>query len=182
MTQKTNNNEIFVTRLLCSAVIDNTCSKIVARKEWFDNYKKMLDDASLNKIDLFQSHTPFKFGDGQTILFEKRAIIPAKIRDTECKIDVEIVNAKIPLFLSKSSLKKANTVIDLQNDTVKMFDKSIDVKLSSNGHYAIDISPTDVLNFHEIEQVLVFENYKSNSEKNKSINENSLTVWPCIVR
>ena len=32
----------------------------------------------------------------------------------------------------------ANTVFHLQNDTVKMFEKSTDVKLSSNGHYTID--------------------------------------------
>ena len=61
------------------------------------------------------------------------------------------MNAKIPLLLSNSSLKKANTVTHFQNDTVKRFDKNINVKLSSNGHYAIDILPTDVLNFHEIE-------------------------------
>ena len=47
-----------------------------------------------------------------------------------------------------------------------MFDKSIDVKLC---HDAIDILPTHVLNFHEIGQVLVFENYKSNSEKTKAL-------------
>ena len=54
MTQEMNNNKILVTEMLCSAVIDNACSKIVAGKEWFDNYTKMLDDTSLNKIDLFQ--------------------------------------------------------------------------------------------------------------------------------
>ena len=99
--------------MLYSAVIDNTCCKTIAGNEWFDNYTKKLDDTSLNKIDLFQSDTPFKFGDGQKILSEKRAIIWAKIGDTECKIDVEIVNVKIALFLSKLSLKTANTVIDL---------------------------------------------------------------------
>ena len=41
--------------------------------------------------------------------------------------------------------------------------------MSSNRHYVIDILPTDVLNFHEIEQVLVFENYNSNSEKTKAL-------------
>ena len=63
-----------------------------------------------------------------------------------------------------------------------MFDQCTDKKFSSNGHQAIDILPADVFNFHEIDQVLVFENYESNSEKNKSINENSLAVRPCIVR
>ena len=66
MTQETN-NEIFVSEMLCSAVIDTTCSKNVAGKEWFDNYTKMFDDTLLNKIDLFQSRTPFKFGDGRKI-------------------------------------------------------------------------------------------------------------------
>ena len=48
-----------------------------------------------------------------------------------------------------------------------MFD--CQVKLSSNGNYAIDILQTDVLHFHEIEQVLLFENYKSHLEKTKSL-------------
>ena len=91
---------------------------------------------SFNKINLFQSHTPFKFGDGRKIV---PAIVPANIGDTECKIDVNIVNAKIPLLLSKSSVKKANTVVNLQNDRVKTFHESTDVKLSRNGHHAIDI-------------------------------------------
>ena len=109
--------------MLCSAVIDTAYSKTIAGKEWFDNYTKILDETLLNKIDLFESHTPFKSGDGRNILSEKRAILPAKIGGTEYIINVEILNAKTPLLLSKSSLKKANTVIDLQNDIVKMFDK-----------------------------------------------------------
>ena len=129
----------------------------------------MLDDTLLNKIDLFQLQTLFKFGDRWKILSEKRGIIPAKIWDTKCKIDVEIVNAKIPLLLNKLPLKKVNIVIDLQNDRVKITDKSIDVTLSSKSHCTIDILPADVLNFYEIEQVLVFENYKSNLEKIKAL-------------
>ena len=39
------------------------------------------------------------------------------IGDSENKIDVEIVNAKIPSLLRKSYLKKANAVIDLQNNS-----------------------------------------------------------------
>ena len=58
----------------------------------------------------------------------------AKSRNPECKIDVEIVSFKIPLLLSKSSSKEANTVIDSQNDRVKIFDKNIVLKSSSNGH------------------------------------------------
>ena len=68
--------------MLCSAVIDIACPKSIAGKEWFNNYTKMLGGTSLNKIVLFQSHNPFKYGDGQKILSEKRAINPAEIGDT----------------------------------------------------------------------------------------------------
>ena len=91
----------------CSAVIDTACSKTVAGKEWFNNYTKMLDDTSLNKIDLFQSHTPFKFDAARKIMSEKREIILVKLVETECKFDVDTVNAKIPLLINKSSLKES---------------------------------------------------------------------------
>ena len=120
--------------MLCSAVIDTTCSKTVAGKKWFDNYTKTLYDTSINITDSFQLHTPFKFGDDRKTFSEKREIIPAKIGDTECKIDVEIKNAKIPLLLIKSSWQRANIVIDLQNERLKMFDQCTDKKFSSNGH------------------------------------------------
>ena len=63
-----------------------------------------------------KSNTPFRFSDGRKVYSQNKATIPAKIGKTPCNIKVEIVDAKIPLLLSKSSLKKANTLVDLQND------------------------------------------------------------------
>ena len=60
---------------------------------------------------------------------QNKATIPVKIGKTPCNIEINIVDAKIPLLLSKSSLKKANTLINLQNHKVTMFDKDIDNKL-----------------------------------------------------
>ena len=93
--------------------------------------------------------------------------IPANLGKTPCNREVEIFDAKIPLLLSKSSLKKANTSIDLQNDKVTMFEEDIDIKLSSNGHYATDILPTDIYSFNDVNEVLIFENYRSEFEKIK---------------
>ena len=42
---------------------------------------------------------------------------------TECFISVEIVNEKLPLLLSKQSLRNDHTVIDIANDKVNVFDK-----------------------------------------------------------
>ena len=68
----------------------------------------------------------------------KQAVLPAKIGSTKCSIKAEVVKANIPLLLSKESLKRADTVLDLKNDTAEMFGKP--VKFTSSGHYCIDIS------------------------------------------
>ena len=114
-----------------------------------------------------KSNTPFKFSDGRKVYSQNKATIPGKIGKTPCSIEVEIVDAKIPLLLSKSSLRKANTLIDRQNDKVTVFDEDIDIKLSSNGHYAIDILPTNIYSFNDVNEVLIFENCRSEFEKIK---------------
>ena len=43
--------------------------------------------------------------------------------ETECFISVEMVNEKLPLLLSKQSLRNDHTVIDIANDKVNVFDK-----------------------------------------------------------
>ena len=86
-----------------------------------------------------------------------KATIPAQIAQTNCSIEVEIIDADIPILLSKSSLQKADTVLDFKNDKLKMFNKKLDFKLSSNEHYAVNILPNDVSNFHETKQILPSE-------------------------
>ena len=96
-----------------------------------------------------------------------KATIPAHIAQTNCSIEVEIIDTDIPLLLSKPCLQKADTVLDLKNDKVKMFNKNVDFKLSSNGHYPVTILPNDVSHFHETEQILILEQCTSEAEKIK---------------
>ena len=96
-----------------------------------------------------------------------KATIPAQIAQTNCSNEVEIIDTDIPLLLSKPCLQKADTVLDLKNDKVKMFNKNVDFKLSSNGHYPVNILPNDVSHFHETEQILILEQCTSEAEKIK---------------
>ena len=65
--------------------------------------------------------------------------IPAKLGMVNCYIEAEVVDCEIPLLLSKGSLKRAQTVLDLNNDKVTMFGKPIDVHFTSSGHYCVNI-------------------------------------------
>ena len=108
-------NEVFAIESSCSAVIDTACTRTVCGEKWFNNFlEKTCDD-----IPTYSSSRAFKFGDGKVVNCFKWANIPVHIGNTSCKIDTEIVKADIPLLLSKSSIKKANTVLDLKEDKVK---------------------------------------------------------------
>ena len=61
------------------------------------------------------------------------------------------------LLLSKSSLKKADTYINFKYDKVQMFDRDIDVCMSTNRYYTVEILSENVCNFDSIEHCLIFE-------------------------
>ena len=91
-------------------------------------------------------------------------IFAVVIADKNCKIKAEIVNENTPLLLSKSSLKKAQTVIDLDNDKAMILVKEINLHQSTSSHYCIDISPSSCSNIEEIlylEKDLSKEQYKA---------------------
>ena len=134
-----------------SVIIDTACTKAVSGEKYFFNFMKCLDDIALNKVHVVPSRKICKFGDDRKVYSKYKAIIPAKISKTECYIQTEIVNEKIPLLLSKSSLKKVDTYKNIKEDKVRMFDQDINVCMSSNGHYAVKILPEKVSNLDSIE-------------------------------
>ena len=50
-----------------------------------------------------------------------------------------------------------------------MFNKDVDFKLSSNGHYAVNILPNDISNFHKTEQIIILEQCTIEAEKIKTL-------------
>ena len=116
------------------------------------NYKKDLPCQLESQIKSVESNTSFKFGDGQKLLSYKKVTLPANIAGINCFIDIELVKEKIPLLLSKCSLKKAKAVIDIANDKITIFDKKIDLYFSTSGHYYIDIYPRngETNNYEEV--------------------------------
>ena len=105
--------------------------------EILHQYEMNMKDA---EIQSSFSNRSFRFGDGQIVKSFKQVVLPAKIRSAKCSIKTEVVKANIPLLLSKESLKKADTVLDLKNDTAEMFGKPVKLHFNSSGHYCIDIS------------------------------------------
>ena len=78
-----------------------------------ENYgSKITLKTSLNQVEISESNKVFKFIDGRKVIATSKAKLPAQIGNTKCFIKAEIVQEKIPLLLSKTSLKEAGTVLN----------------------------------------------------------------------
>ncbi|CAC5417756.1 unnamed protein product [Mytilus coruscus] len=116
---------VFVAEAYNAAVIDTACSKTVCGSKWLYEFVESLDPG-LDQITCFESHVPFKFGDGQTVYSYQKVIIPALIGSVKCSIETEVVDSEIPLLLSKTSLKRASIILDLSNCKVTMLGQLVD--------------------------------------------------------
>ena len=160
-------HEILVTESFGSAVIDTACTKTVCGEKWMNMYLKMLNDEGQRNVCTSKSEQSFKFGDGEVKKSFLNVTIPAKIGSTACKIETEVVKSDIPLLLSKASLKKANTVIDLQNDTAVMFGENVNLEFNSSGHYCVNILDRHYENNQDEEVLIAQENMTTDQKKKK---------------
>ena len=56
------------------------------------------------------------------------------------KIISDVVDADIPLLLSKTAMKRARMTLNFNNDTAEMFGKRIKLLCTMSGHYHVPIS------------------------------------------
>ena len=147
-------------------ILDSGCSKTVCGEVWLSCYLDILDDSDKQNIRYENSSSVFKFGDGVLFKALKSVIFPCIIANKKVNIRADIISCNIPLLLSKSSMKRAGMVLDMSNDTVRVFDKVIKLKSTSIGHYVLPIYK--ILNSDDVNDILWTYNYdfhKGNVEK-----------------
>lgn len=99
--------------------------------------------------------------------------VSAKIGQTKCHIETEVVPVDIPLLLSKTSLKRAKTELDIENDKATMFKKPVPLEITSSGHYCVSIVDKDCTttceNEPQADEVLAITDNMSKDEKHKAM-------------
>ncbi|KAJ8039824.1 hypothetical protein HOLleu_13947 [Holothuria leucospilota] len=126
-----------------AAVIVTACTKTVCGQAWLDNYKSKLHSVSSDVKSSSTSKQEFHFGDGVTVASKEKVVLPAMIGNTYCDIATEVVSCDIPLLLSKDSLKRANAVLDLANDTATILGQSIPLECTPSGHHCVNLQGTE---------------------------------------
>jgi transposase InsO family protein len=161
-------NTIFMMEASAAAVIDTACTRTVCGEEWLENYEGLIENKTLIKAE--DSQIAFRFGDGKMVNSYKQVVIPAIIAGKRCNIRAEVVKADIPLLLSKDSMKKAGTILDLSNDSAKVFGENVQLELTSSGHYCLNLRPDRLQKIQEpSERVLTMIDNMSQDDKKKSV-------------
>ena len=132
--------KVFVAESAMSAILDSGASANVAGELWIESYLDGLRDDELSKVKYAESQNTFKFGNDESFRSLYKVTIPATIGENKILINTDVVETTIPLLLSKQAMKKADTQIDFTKDTVNMFGKDQDVKVTKSGHYAIPLN------------------------------------------
>ena len=83
------------------AIVDTACAKTMSEEEWNMNYIKDLRYELKNQINSFESNKLTLEMDTMCFVTKRLQILL-----DYCFIDIELVKERIPLLLSKSSLKK----------------------------------------------------------------------------
>ena len=130
----------FLKETLNCAVLDCGCVKSVCGSKWFEIYGQTLSDNEQKSVSEENSYNCFRFGVGGPIYNSKRKVkFPAKIGNKDIFIEADVIDCDIPLLLSKESMKKAQTVIDFNNDNAVMLGQKIKLNFTQSGHYSIPL-------------------------------------------
>ena len=91
----------FLGETLGCAVIDSGCSKTVAGITWLNCFLETLNDDELLNIRRKESNQTFKSGKGEPIKSKGKVFIPVVLGKKNVTIELDGVDAHIPLLLSK---------------------------------------------------------------------------------
>ena len=130
--------KVFVGETLSCAVLDSGCTQTVCGRKWLDCYTDSLIDEDIIKEK--PSTAAFKFGKGEPVMSEKKVIIPVVIGSKKVNLETDVIDADIPLLMSKAAMKKAETVLNFNEDSVTMFGEQQHLLKTSSGHYAIPLT------------------------------------------
>ena len=158
----------FLGETIGCAVVDSGCSKTVAGSKWVECFLESLNNDDLLKIERKESNEMFKFGKGESTRSSGKIVIPVEFGRQKVKIESDIVDADIPLLLSKEALKKAETVLDFNNDSAVMFGVEQTLIATESGHYAIPLSIAKQRNAEE-QQIALVVNTTKKIDKNDLI-------------
>ena len=122
-----------------AAILDSACSSTVCGQKWMNEYKNSLNSEDLKKIVVMDGKKRFKFGGGIKLKSLGSYIIPIELAGKKLSLKTDVVDAEIPLLLSKSSMKRAKIKLNTENDTADILGVKVNIRTTTSGHYCVPV-------------------------------------------
>lgn len=165
--------QVLLSETLCSAVLDSGASSTVCGAQWFTEYSSSLSEKEKTMIKFETCNKPFRFGDGKQYYSSKAAIIPANIGQHKVSIKTYIIDADIPMLLSKSSMKKGGIELKFASDTISFLGDEIPLQTTTSGLYCLPITPAKQvikrIDHHKMQDHIILRAVNTKSNKDIAI-------------
>ena len=102
----------------------------------------MSDDQRLHlERNSQESSAVFRFGDSPPVNSTQLVSLPVTIQNKNIYLPTEIVDADIPLLVSKQTLEHGKAILDCGEKTISLYGVKQPLLITSSGHHAIPIKP-----------------------------------------
>ena len=136
--------DIFADEARGAAGLDSACSKTIMGMAWYEDYKSRLIQKFRNQIQgPVSSNTRIVFGGGGSKNSMGRYRIPLELHGGICKVVVEMVDANIPLMLSRATMSEARMKLDFQFHTTTVLGATRAMEETTTGHVIIRVMPSE---------------------------------------
>ncbi len=159
-----------------SIVLDSGCTATVCGETWLESYFDSLSNGEKQNLMEEISKMCFKFDNGVKVVSKKLVTFLCILAGEKVNIKTDVVDCNIPLLLSRSAMKRAKMNIDFSNDSVRLFNKTKKLNVTSSGHYCIPILKS--VNSDDVKVTLF--NYGNKSEKEIAIKLHKQFAHPSV--
>ena len=124
------------------ALPDTQCAKSCMGKSWYNDFKSKLAERFEKAVPLeFPEHEPFRFGPGARVYSEKAAYVPMGLGGKVVFAKVSLVDADVPLLLSKGLLEGLGMIMDMGKKEIifKTVDALVRCFDTSTGHMRFSV-------------------------------------------
>ena len=143
-------NNSLLKETLDKCILDSGCTKTVCGEKWLVNYLETLSHRDKEKVSYTSDASSFRFGVGKAYPSNTIANIPIFINNEQVMLKTSIIDADIPLLLSKQSLKRADAHIDFSTDTLHILGFNTSLCFTESGHYCISLNKPTFQSCNEI--------------------------------
>ena len=130
------NRTIFENEVENKALIDSGCPEMVTGKGWI----KTFESSEGRVFDTVDREDSFKFGNDVFPTIEYK-LVPLRIGQLEEMVEVGVIDAAIPLLISKTKLKEWGAELNFKENTLYL-DKTkekVDLKETKTGHLVVNL-------------------------------------------